>query len=95
MRDPVSWLVIERGWSVVGSDGEELGKVDEVAGDGDKDIFNGIVVSRGMLRSRRYIPSEQVTSITEGVVHVRLDEARFQKLDEFDEPPPSEQILAP
>ena len=31
--DPVSWLVIESGWDVVGSDGGEIGKVDEIVGD--------------------------------------------------------------
>ena len=31
--DPVSWLLIEKGWKVVASDGNEIGKVHEVVGD--------------------------------------------------------------
>ena len=31
--DPVSWFMIEPGWTVVASNGEEVGSVDEVAGD--------------------------------------------------------------
>ena len=31
--EPVSWLVIERGWTVVAADGTEVGKVEEVVGD--------------------------------------------------------------
>ena len=33
MGDPVSWFVIEPGWKVVDSGGEEVGSVDEVVGD--------------------------------------------------------------
>ena len=43
----VSWLMIEPGWEVLGSDGSRLGKVHEVIGDSGKDIFNGLAVSPG------------------------------------------------
>ena len=33
MPDPVSWMVIEQGWSVVDSEGDEVGRIDEVLGD--------------------------------------------------------------
>ena len=39
--DPVSWLLIRRGWQVVSSDGAEVGNVDEVVGDDEHDIFDG------------------------------------------------------
>ena len=76
--DPVSWLMIERGWRVVDSSGEELGHVDQVAGDAEADIFNGLVVSTGLLSGHRYVPAEQVGTITEGSVqlHLTRDEAK-------------------
>ena len=90
--DPVSWKVVERGWRVVGRDGEEIGHVDAVVGDDNLDIFNGIAVSEGLLRHRRYVPAERVTEIVDGAVHVDAD---ADDLARFDEPPPSEQFHAP
>jgi hypothetical protein len=40
MADPVSWLVIERGWKVQDRDGGDIGRLDEVIGDMHADIFS-------------------------------------------------------
>jgi hypothetical protein len=92
MAEPVSWFVIEKGWRVIGSDGAELGRIDEVVGDADSDIFNGLSVSKGLLHRRRYVPAERVGEIREGHVLLRLDRAGFDRLGEHREPPPSEKI---
>ena len=70
MSDPVSWLVIEPGWEVVGADGGSVGKVHEVLGDPEADIFDGLQVSAGVLGETRYVPAEEVGEITEGRVQV-------------------------
>ena len=93
MGDPVSWLVIEPGWEVVGSDGDDVGKVHEVVGDTGKDIFNGLAVSPGLLKTARYVPSEFVGTIEDGRVHLTIPSTRFDELGEHDEPPPSEHLL--
>jgi uncharacterized protein YrrD len=80
--DPVSWLVVEPGWSVVGRDGAALGTVDEVLGDTEGDIFNGLNVSPGLLRSARYVSAERVNAITEGRVEVDLTVGEFERLDQ-------------
>jgi hypothetical protein len=92
VSDPVSWFLIEKGWLVSGSDGADLGKVDEVVGDSDKDIFNGLSIAHGLLRSKRYVPSERVRVIYDGRVELDLDEAAFERLGEHENPPPSEVI---
>ena len=92
--DPVSWLVIEKGWMVVGPGGDELGTVADVVGDTGKDIFNGISVSPGLLKGNRYVPSERVVTITEGRVELDVGPDEFERLDEFEQPPPSEEIRA-
>ena len=92
MSDPVSWLLIEKGWDVVGSDGRELGKVHEVVGDTGKDIFNGLAITPGLLRKPRYLPAEKVRVIRERRVEVDLDEASFERLGEHGEMPPSAEI---
>ena len=92
MPDPVSWFVIESGWSVVDADGREIGKVAEVTGDSDQDIFDGLSISHGVLRSTRYVPSEQVESIVEGQVTLKLRGDEVEQLQEFTEPAPQERI---
>ena len=83
MPDPVSWKVIERGWTVIGADGEKLGRADEVLGIPEDDIFDGLAVSGGLLKSRRYVPSEQIGPIYEGEIHLTIGKDEFERL-----PPP-------
>jgi hypothetical protein len=84
--DPVSWLLIRRGWKVVSSDGAEVGSVDEVVGDDEHDIFDGLAVATSALGKPRYVPSEQVGEITEGVVRLTLAQADADRLGEYLEP---------
>lgn len=70
MSDPVSWFMIEPGWEVVDADGESVGKVQEVVGDPDRDIFDGLQVTAGLLAESRYVPGEEVGEITEGRVQL-------------------------
>jgi len=80
--DPVSWLVIERGWKVTDAQGADTGRVAEVSGDEELDIFDGLVVETGLLGKRHYVPSEQVASITEGEVQLAVDGDDLDTLDE-------------
>ena len=91
--DPVSWFVIEPGWEVVGSDGGEIGKVDEIVGDDTEDIFNGLAIVSGLFDKARYVPSEIVGEIVEGRVQLKILAAAAETLAEFEEPPASIQIL--
>ena len=93
-RDPVSWLVVEPGWEVVGGDGENLGTVREVVGDSGKDIFNGLAVSPGLLKSSKYVPAERVRNIVEGRVELDLSADEFDRLGDHGEQPPSAEIRA-
>jgi uncharacterized protein YrrD len=95
MSDPVSWLVVERGWKVVAADGEDVGKVDEVVGDSGTDIFSGLAVSEGLLHKRRFVPAEHVREIVEGEVRLDVDSEAYERLDHYEEPPQSAEILPP
>jgi hypothetical protein len=70
--DPVSWMMIEQGWSVVDADGEDVGRIDEVLGDQEADIFNGLQVLTGILGTPQYVPAERVGEIVEGRVQLEL-----------------------
>jgi hypothetical protein len=93
MPDPVAWIMIEQGWKVIASDGTEVGRVHEVAGDENVDIFDGIVVANSILsRSKKYVPSELIGAIYEGEVHLKLAQGEVERLGEYDEPAASKQI---
>jgi hypothetical protein len=90
--DPVSWLLIEPGWRVVGSDGAELGRIEAVTGDDDRDIFDGLAVAGSVVAHPRYVASESVGEIVEGTVTLKLDGAAFEQLPEYVAPPEAVQI---
>jgi hypothetical protein len=87
--DPVAWNVVERGWRVLAAGGDEVGTVDELIGDEEHDIFNGLSVSPGKLSRPRYVPAEEVAEIREGEVRLKLDRAGFERLEDYNQPPAS------
>jgi hypothetical protein len=92
MGDPVSWLMIRPGWKVYASDGTEVGEVDEVTGDDNADIFDGLAVAASALGKPKYVPAEQVTTITEGRIDLSLTAADFEGTSAFLEPATSAEI---
>ena len=90
--EPVSWLMIEPGWTVCDADGGEVGHVAEVAGDSGMDVFHGIAVSTRVLAKPRYVAAEQVGTIVEGRVHLLISSDEFRRQGPFEEPPVSARI---
>lgn len=90
--DPVSWLMIEPGWTVEAAGGEQIGRVEEITGDSNADIFDGLSIALGVLRRPLYVASENVGEIVEGRVRLTLDRAGVDRLGEFVEPPAQEEI---
>jgi hypothetical protein len=80
MPDPVAWTMVEPGWKVLRS-GAEVGRVAEVLGDPEADIFDGLQVTRGLLSGTGYVPSEQVDQIREGEVHLVPESAEGEVSD--------------
>ncbi|HUH16222.1 MAG TPA: PRC-barrel domain-containing protein [Gaiellaceae bacterium] len=62
--DPLSWFLVERGWTVVDAKGDTIGKVDEVLGDEQTDIFHGLLVDG------EEILAERVAEIREGEIRL-------------------------
>ena len=85
MADPVAWNMVERGWKVVAANGAEVGTVEEVTGDENVDIFDGLAISGG-----KYIPSEQVGEIVDGEIRLKTTSPQLQG---FSEPAVQEEIL--
>ena len=93
MADPVSWKVVERGWRVVNASGERIGRVRELTGDEDHDIFDGLTVGTGILSRQKYVASEHVVEIREGIVVIDLSRSAVEALQRYKEPPPEERVL--
>ena len=70
MAQPISYLALEKGTPVVGSDGSEIGTVAQVVS--DRDIFSGLEVSSGLLTGNRFVPADLVEAITDESVSLSI-----------------------
>jgi hypothetical protein len=73
---PIAWNVLAEGTPVRSSDGQEIGTVDRVLADEEKDIFEGLILATP--GGRRHVAADAVVSIHEDAVTLGLnrDEAR-------------------
>jgi hypothetical protein len=63
LGDPTSYLELEQGVPVYGSDGEEVGSVEHVLADASSDIFDGLVI--GTRDGRRFADASRVDGLYE------------------------------
>lgn len=84
-----SYMLIERGMTVQGTDGE-LGTVSEVVADVGADVFRGIVLSHGLLLTKHvFVPSGNIVSVGDRIVQVNLSRS------EADHLPPPDSLTTP
>jgi hypothetical protein len=83
---PVSWKAIEKDAMVVTSDGDESARVTEIVGDPDADIFNGLVITLGVLDKNRHLPAERVQAIWPKRVEVDATLDELKGLPPYEEP---------
>jgi hypothetical protein len=77
---PIAYEVLGEGVPVYSSDGELLGTVEHVIAAPSEDIFHGIVVSADA--GRRFIAADQIASLHERGVDLRIDAAAGATLPE-------------
>jgi sporulation protein YlmC with PRC-barrel domain len=81
LGNPASYLTLEEGTAVLSSDGERVGRVEEVLADESTDVFDGLVVRTGPLGlERRYVEAARVDEIYERGVVLKLDAAAARDL---------------
>jgi Uncharacterized protein conserved in bacteria (DUF2171) len=83
--DQVAWKVIEKGWPVYDRDGVEVGKVHEIAGDTEADIFDGIGMRTHRLGDVKYVPAEIVQSIAVGEIRLSIPGSAVAPLEDMRE----------
>ena len=90
----VSWKAIGHNWDVCSADGEPVGRVFLVVGDGDADIFDGLAITHEGLAfvwhnyvdRPHYAAADQVASIDEGRVTLTLTAEEARALPPHDVP---------
>lgn len=83
----VAWKAIEPDAQAFSSDGQAVGKVSEVVGDYDADVFTGLAVSRGILGRPHFVPAEEVRGIWPDRVEIALTAEEVDALPEHEAPP--------
>jgi len=78
---PISYLVLKRGAAVYSSDGERLGRVVRVSGDGKSHIFDGIVFdTTAGPGGHRFVDAPEVAEIHERGVILTISAAEAEAL---------------
>jgi len=77
---PIAYQVLEKDVPVYASGGESVGTVDHVVSAPEKDIFHGIVMKAG--KSRHFVAADQIESLHERGVDLKIDEAEAAALPE-------------
>jgi hypothetical protein len=77
---PVAYQVLEKGVPVFASAGERIGTVHHVVAEPREDIFHGLVVS--LADGRRFVAAEDVASLHEHGVDLRIDAEAVAALSE-------------
>jgi sporulation protein YlmC with PRC-barrel domain len=90
----VAWKAIEADAEVFSTEGENVGKVAQVVGDPDADVFTGLSISLGVLGADRFVESERVRGIWPDRVELELTVQEIEALPEYDEQP-SERLASP
>jgi uncharacterized protein YrrD len=85
---PGSYMTLTAGVPVYSSDGHELGQIEHVLAEPDKDIFDGIVIDTSVLPGgNRFVDAPEVGSIHERGVVLVVDAAGAEALPEPSENP--------
>ena len=83
LGSPRSYIDLKAGTPVYSSEGDRIGKVEQVRSAVDLDIFDGIVLDRGHRHGgHRYVDAAQVREIFEMGVELTISSAEADRLPE-------------
>ena len=83
-NDPVAWSYVERNTPVVGPDGEELGRIEQMLGTEGEGIFHGIAVKPSRGGETRVVPADAVTGLTSAKVEVAWSADELASGEEYE-----------
>ena len=77
-------MTLEKGTTVLSSDGEELGTIAEVVADRQKDIFSGLTISSGLLSTNRFAPAAIVEDMSPTSVRLSITASEAAALEDYE-----------
>ena len=84
--DPISYMALPKGARIVGSDGEEVGRVSDVISDDQKDIFSGLTFKHGALGRQHFLAADLVESMTmEEVTLTVTSDVAMEKIEPYED----------
>ena len=84
-EQPISWMALTSGTPIVASDGAELGRVQDVVADREKDIFSGVTFSEGLRGGIRFVPAALIDLITDSSLTLTVtEEEAGQKIEPYE-----------
>jgi hypothetical protein len=87
LGNPIAYEALERHTPVFSSDGQEVGVVDHVLAVESEDVFDGIVIARQRGLGHRFADADDVASIHERGVTLKLSAEDAERLHEPSENP--------
>ena len=81
----VAWTAISANCPVIASDGQEVGKVTEVAALHKEDIFHGVVFRNGLLGKHVLAPAADIDRVTDRAVYLTTTSEAAGNYPEFRE----------
>lgn len=80
----IAWLALQEGTAIVGSDGEQVGKVGDVIADREKDIFSGVTFKPGLMDSALFIPADLIADLTDNEVTLTITSSEASGLEQYE-----------
>ena len=90
---PIAYEVLDPGVEVYSRDGEPVGTVEHVVAAPAEDIFHGIVIRTAS--ARRFVAADDIESLHERGVDLRIDAAAVGALPEPHGAAPARRVLEP
>jgi sporulation protein YlmC with PRC-barrel domain len=90
---PIAYEVLDKGVPVYSADGQHVGTVDHVVAAPEEDIFHGIVIRAHS--GRRFVAADDVASLHEHGVDLRIDAPAVDRLPEPHGAAPARRVLEP
>ena len=69
---------------MLASDGEQIGKVQTVVADVQKDIFSGLAVNAGLFANTRFVPADLIEQLTREAVHLTIPATQADSLAPYE-----------
>jgi hypothetical protein len=83
----IAWTAIEPKTPVYSADGRAVGKVGQLVGDYEADVFTGLAISLNLLGSDRLVEADHVRGIWPDRIELDLSAEEVERLPKYEDVP--------